>query len=224
MATAICSHCGQPTSSEAALCAHCGLKVEQRKRREFETPVVCPACRRATEFVWLASIQVDVCPACKGVWFDKGELVELPQRLTDKELADAAAEMLGRFPKPARFFRRPAYLQCPVCAGHMTRNNYREVSGILTDRCPSCGTWVDQPSITRILRLIAGGNLAEIDERAARREPTRPPVDPVIDRTDWRSAFQAPLSPADSPQSRRADLAISVVWFLIDILGGIFAP
>lgn len=51
----------------------------------------------------------------------------------------------------------------------MTRRNYRRVSGILTDHCERCGTWVDQASLVRILVLIADGRIPELDRLATER-------------------------------------------------------
>jgi len=176
--------------------------------------VTCPACGQATEFVRLASLQVDVCPACKGVWFDKDELVDLPRRLAGKELAEAAAEVLGQFAKH-RFARPPSYLQCPVCAGHLARRNYREASGILTNHCSSCGTWVDQQGMVRILRLLAQGRLTEIDERAARRPAPRPAPELPADPASWPVALNRPLP---APAARDPDDALEIVWVLLEIL------
>jgi Zn-finger nucleic acid-binding protein len=122
------------------------------------------------EMARLGSIEVDLCPACKGIWFDRGELVELPATLADPEKAAAAIEALGSLGSAGHGHHRPAYLQCPVCAKHMTRRNYRTVSGILTDHCERCGTWIDQGSIHRILQLVAANGLAEIDSLAAKAE------------------------------------------------------
>jgi hypothetical protein len=52
----------------------------------------------------------------------------------------------------------------------MTRRNYRRVSGILTDHCESCGTWIDHGSVQRILWVVATGRIPELDRLAATRE------------------------------------------------------
>jgi Zn-finger nucleic acid-binding protein len=168
------------------------------------------------DLVWLASIQVDVCAVCKGVWFDNGELVDLPKRVTDQELAEAAAQMLRSFAK-AETIRRPSYLPCPVCAGHLTRNTYRDVSGILTDQCRRCGTWVDNPSILRILQLIAEHRLPESEQAVPPRE-TPPPRPPIVDREDLVAALRPPLRLHGTGDSEGL-MVLRVVWILLEILG-----
>ena len=36
--------------------------------------MICPACRSAMVIVEYDDIELDYCTACKGVWFDAGEL------------------------------------------------------------------------------------------------------------------------------------------------------
>jgi Zn-finger nucleic acid-binding protein len=165
-----CPSCGGLTSDVAARCAHCGQPVARATERNAELPVSCPGCGAATEFAWLANIQVDLCPVCKGIWFDRGELVELPVKLAEPEMARAALEALSDLGTVFTRINRPSYLQCPVCSKHMTRRNYRKVSGILTDHCEHCGTWIDHASIGRILQLIATNRISELDRVAAENE------------------------------------------------------
>ncbi len=46
----------------------------------------CPVCREPLGPVQRAGIEIDVCPRCRGVWLDRGEL----QKLLDREA--------GRYP------------------------------------------------------------------------------------------------------------------------------
>ena len=101
MATAICSHCGEVTSAEGALCVHCGLKLRQPECRDSETPVTCPECGKPTELLWLASIQVDVCPTCKGVWFHSSQAI--PRRCTTED-TEAGKEEKFRIQDPEPLF------------------------------------------------------------------------------------------------------------------------
>jgi Zn-finger nucleic acid-binding protein len=164
-ATIPCPHCGGLTSAESARCARCGWLVQERTARHPDAPIVCPACNSPTEFAWLAGIQIDLCSGCKGVWFDDGELADLPRKVTDLELARGAAELFAGLPPATTVPPRASYLVCPVCARHLAPRNYREVSGILTDRCDGCGTWVDHANLIKILKLIASKQLADVERR-----------------------------------------------------------
>lgn len=36
--------------------------------------MICPRCKTAMEMSIIHDIEIDHCPACKGVWLDRGEL------------------------------------------------------------------------------------------------------------------------------------------------------
>ncbi|MBW2734258.1 MAG: zf-TFIIB domain-containing protein [Deltaproteobacteria bacterium] len=40
----------------------------------------CPACQRALMTTWLAEVEIDYCPACKGIFLDAGELNDVALR------------------------------------------------------------------------------------------------------------------------------------------------
>jgi Zn-finger nucleic acid-binding protein len=57
---------------------------------EQTTPSMgCPACRTPLAMAERQGIEIDHCPACRGVWLDRGEL--------DKIIARSAAEPAARF-------------------------------------------------------------------------------------------------------------------------------
>ena len=37
----------------------------------------CPTCDTAMQEVSRSGVQIDICPRCKGVWLDRGELEKL---------------------------------------------------------------------------------------------------------------------------------------------------
>jgi Zn-finger nucleic acid-binding protein len=173
--------------------------------RNPELPVTCPGCGAATEIACLGRVEVDLCPVCMGIWFDRDELVELPTTLADPEMAKAAIEALGSLGNAARNGHRPAYLQCPVCAKHMTRRNYRRVSGILTDHCERCGTWIDRESIQRILHLVAANRIGEIDHLAT--------------KADREDALRAAELEAQHEQSERAAALVRMQTGMSEVRG-----
>lgn len=170
-------------------------------------------------------MQIDLCTRCKGVWFDDRELTELPNRLSDRDLAKGAAEFLAGLPTHTAPGKRSSYLVCPLCSGHMAQRNFREVSGILTDRCEGCGTWVDHDNLLKILRLVSSGQLPEVDRRAAEqrraREANRSRMrEPRGRFGGWTtpSGLSKDISPARLPPGILAD---TVTLFLV-VLG--FVP
>ena len=54
------------------------------------TPAMgCPACHTPLAMAERQGIEIDYCPACRGVWLDRGEL--------DKIIERSAAEPVARF-------------------------------------------------------------------------------------------------------------------------------
>ena len=47
------------------------------------TNMQCPVCREALRSSDRHGIQIDVCPRCRGVWLDRGELDKLLEREAD---------------------------------------------------------------------------------------------------------------------------------------------
>jgi len=51
--------------------------------------MICPVCGGQLRAVDRSGIEIDICPQCKGVWLDRGELEKLLQREAQME-ADPA--------------------------------------------------------------------------------------------------------------------------------------
>jgi len=82
--------------------------------------------------------EVDGCPACGGVWFDKGELHALAK-------SPAALRSLGRIfvPGVQAGTPQPTGL-CPRCNEPMTPFEFDQFRGVRLDRCKGCGgVWLD---------------------------------------------------------------------------------
>lgn len=45
----------------------------------------CPVCNTFMDEVSKTGILIDVCPKCKGVWLDRGELDQLLQRMKEHQ-------------------------------------------------------------------------------------------------------------------------------------------
>ncbi len=49
--------------------------------------LVCPNCNCGMTAVLRSGVEIDVCPQCRGVWLDRGELETLLQRPTPSDAA-----------------------------------------------------------------------------------------------------------------------------------------
>jgi uncharacterized protein len=48
----------------------------------------CPVCGERLKEIERAGVEVDVCPSCKGIWLDRGELDKLLERERDEDRGD----------------------------------------------------------------------------------------------------------------------------------------
>ncbi|MEZ4269374.1 MAG: zf-TFIIB domain-containing protein [Myxococcota bacterium] len=130
----------------------------------------CPGCGTVTDIVALGTreTEVDVCPACSGVWLDAqeiGELVERPLIMRPK-LSDIAREvraMMKHVPDPV------IYKRCARCDSVMSRVNFAGVSGVVVDECRAHGMWLDRGELQRIRQFIQLGGLEITESRARER-------------------------------------------------------
>jgi Zn-finger nucleic acid-binding protein len=80
-------------------------------------------------------LHLDVCPECAGIWFDRGELVEL-ERSAPEEMDRLDAQFLPELEIVAPAPRRRL---CPVCQTALETHRYAYDSPVMIDACPKCG-------------------------------------------------------------------------------------
>jgi Zn-finger nucleic acid-binding protein len=51
----------------------------------------CPACQTTLQMMDRQGVEIDYCPACRGVWLDRGELDKIIDRVAAAAPAGAAA-------------------------------------------------------------------------------------------------------------------------------------
>lgn len=87
--------------------------------------LMCPNCDASMQAVQRASVEFDMCPRCRGVWLDRGELDKIIERAAP-EAAPAAPAPVAPAPAP----RHPA----PQHAQHPRDGDYyREKDGYYKD-------------------------------------------------------------------------------------------
>lgn len=151
----ICCQCGGEVCSGFA-CDCCCIHGATSRERETsitssapppaQTPrLPCPACSNNLRQKSYARVEVDECPACRGLWLDKGEL---------QKLLDGKSLLPERFFKPVTLQPLPTRPEgtrpCPRC-GLLLLSNL--VSGVTIDICPDCaGIWLDQDELNLFLQ------------------------------------------------------------------------
>jgi len=104
----------------------------------------CPKCpdTELREMELPESITIDMCPKCKGIWYDRGEVgfqQELERDIPELEKVEAT--------------KHPTDCDCPRCeAGtKLEEMRYSSVSDLMIDRCPKCeGIFLDKGELGKL--------------------------------------------------------------------------
>lgn len=132
---------------------------------------ICPDCKISLRPVQSGAVEIDVCPACEGVWFDPGEFDALiGQRYAGRGVESGAAQstFLQLDGKP-----------CPESHPHMLGLDF---DGIELAMCRPCrGIWVDAPARAAISKrpVVAHRAPATVDTTV-----TCENCEDVVERTD----------------------------------------
>lgn len=112
----------------------------------------CPTCQIPMQTMRIGEAQIDECPTCRGIWFDKGELEEI------KDEADPDLRFLdiGIWSRKALFNIRKETLSCPRCRNlSMRAINFQEPDIDVTF-CPACeGVWLNADDFRKILATLS---------------------------------------------------------------------
>lgn len=106
----------------------------------------CPKCEASElekqRFLYDESVELDVCPSCKGMWFDKGELDRLDESVT-LSVEDEAFEEVDLPPRT-----------CPSCGGELRSYNHEAMRALVVEICDSCeGFWLDEHELEDIREM-----------------------------------------------------------------------
>lgn len=108
------------------------------------TALACPRDGTALVAERVQGIEVDRCPACRGLWLDAHELGELEATRTDDDTRRGMVD----------YARRDSDLRCPVCGKAMAAFNYR-AHNLELDTCDDeHGYWLDAGEDREVLAVL----------------------------------------------------------------------
>jgi Zn-finger nucleic acid-binding protein len=114
--------------------------------------MICPACKSDTLIVVYKNIELDYCLACKGVWFDSGEL----ELLLECAGLENCLSFIGGIIKAPEAMTSEKKRRCPICRRKMRKSYIEEDKKIIVDICHrSHGIWFDGGEVTQLLKEIA---------------------------------------------------------------------
>lgn len=164
-----CPFCHNTTSREAKLCVHCGKNTNQRTANR-EKSIKCPTCLTPARIILLAGVEIDFCHTCGGLWFDKREMQQFQENLSERNHFDQIIPTLQSIESTNLAPERNVYIDCPVCSNPMIHKNYAELSGIILDQCAQHGTWAEREDMVRVFDLLVSGDLEDLQARVSQKK------------------------------------------------------
>ena len=115
--------------------------------------MICPVCKTDMIVVEYHNIEIDYCTACKGAWFDAGEL-ELMLKSCRIEDVDSFMEGITGSPNIQSTEQKR---KCPICSRKMEKRGIGEKSQLLIDVCgEGHGLWFDGGEIAQLISQSLG--------------------------------------------------------------------
>ena len=124
--------------------------------------MICPVCKYDMIVVEYHNIELDYCTACKGVWFDSGEL-ELILKSHGPEEVKLFLDNILDSPEATSSEKKR---KCPICGHKMKKTTLGEKPKTLIDLCSKeHGVWFDGGEVTQLIRHLAGEHPPKRDAR-----------------------------------------------------------
>ncbi|MGA9453174.1 MAG: zf-TFIIB domain-containing protein [Verrucomicrobiia bacterium] len=105
----------------------------------------CPKCNVDLQTQSDRGVEVETCPACKGMWLTPAELDQLENEAFSDEANKGSLYLVAH----------ETELKCPVCSAALKRFDYRFFD-LELDCCPEHGFWLDKDQDDQILELMRG--------------------------------------------------------------------
>ncbi len=112
--------------------------------------MLCPICKKQLEKTILLGVEIEYCPICHGMWFEKDELRQAKDR-RDPKLNWLDVDL---WKDKKKFKIARGKLLCPECRLPLYEVQYDE-SKIHIDLCSLCqGIWLDKGEFRRIIEYL----------------------------------------------------------------------
>jgi Zn-finger nucleic acid-binding protein len=117
----------------------------------------CPQCNIPLNNIQYEYQELDACKKCGGMWFDKGELLDvIDSMLLKNKVDDQSAEEAFKGSAGVREVHQNNRT-CPKCHVGMRTFNYGYDSNVFLDKCSSCeGIWTDRGELKAVAQHIKG--------------------------------------------------------------------
>lgn len=160
----VCPECFARNSGDARFCRSCGVEFRPQPVLSGGEPVSCPVCAIDLTPRSLASLAVQECERCRGLWVPATNFDALVEHAREGARERASDGLRADTPPQLTSGGRLAYRACPICRQPMHRKNFGRVSGVVIDWCRADGTWLDANELEQIATFVNRGGL---DRKAA---------------------------------------------------------
>ncbi|MAW61861.1 MAG: hypothetical protein CMJ94_13670 [Planctomycetes bacterium] len=116
----------------------------------------CPDCREELVILEVDEVELDLCIAGHGSWFDAQELVQLFDAAVAASDAESSSEIPALEAELSQVPGETSRRRCPRCARRMKAVHWRGAGPVL-DRCPQGhGLWFDPGELQGLARVSLG--------------------------------------------------------------------
>ncbi len=174
-----CKFCSAPLPKSGLVCEYCGKRnpidleiLPLKKKEKLSKGGICPVCKTSLERFNIGdkeSFFIQRCPKCEGIFFENEELSRLLENINSARSIDR--NMLHFVTQNPRYEREKGivYKKCPICQEIMGRFNYKSVSGVIVDRCPAHGIWLDAGELAQLIEWKRAGGEIKAKEYEKKR-------------------------------------------------------
>jgi Zn-finger nucleic acid-binding protein len=162
----ICPECYGRNTKDTRFCTSCGVAIRPQSVASEGRELPCPACQATMPPHNIGNIPVNECHECHGLWLGREYVDILVNRtIKSRRAREAAGEMLieARRVGGNPMQQKVVYRQCPECEKQMARRNFRRGSGVIIDRCPGHGTWLDADELEQIAGYLTSSSKQGMD-------------------------------------------------------------
>lgn len=184
--------------------------------------MICPKCSDKPTLearVDSGGVEYDLCPSCRGMWLDAGEL--------ELVLTPAA----GKAEAQGLLNPKPAPETCPRCGGALQKGGFISPALIL-EQCTACkGIWLDRDELRIVAKLVGAPPAAPpvapapavpLPPTAAGAVPAPPQAPASVPNPQRTEPAQTPAILAPNPWAEMTDLLWWIVIGPLLILAGLF--
>jgi membrane associated rhomboid family serine protease/Zn-finger nucleic acid-binding protein len=172
----------------------------------------CPHCSNLLRRAKYGKTVIDLCPNCKGIWFDSGELLDVARRLAASEDVPAQKTELFKHREVSSLYDiEEKERLCPRCSKELRKFNYACDSNVILDKCPDCdGIWADGGEVRQIAAYLKDDPQATAVGKAIAQLSHTEEIDSVGPGFLFLPRVIMPLSD-DTPRERVPVVTISII-------------